>query len=45
MRSNLKSRQAAVAARQCVADGRGIKHWNEYREIPTPPLADAPPFR
>jgi len=38
------NRQAAVAARQCLADGRGGKHWNELKDIPTPPLADAPPF-
>jgi hypothetical protein len=35
------SRQAAVAARACVADGRGQERWQTLREIPVPPLADA----
>ena len=43
MRSQ-KSRQAAVAARQCLADGRGMEYWNEYEDIAVPPLADAPTF-
>ena len=35
------SRQAAVAARMCLADGRGQERWRTVREIPIPPLADA----
>jgi hypothetical protein len=35
------SRQAAVAARMCIADGRGQERWQTLREIPVPPLADA----
>jgi len=36
-------RQAAVAARQCLADGSGVDNWTETKELPVPPLADAPP--
>eukprot|EP00533_Pseudo-nitzschia_delicatissima_P009379 CAMPEP_0116084330 /NCGR_PEP_ID=MMETSP0327-20121206/3747_1 /TAXON_ID=44447 /ORGANISM="Pseudo-nitzschia delicatissima, Strain B596" /LENGTH=1201 /DNA_ID=CAMNT_0003575273 /DNA_START=88 /DNA_END=3693 /DNA_ORIENTATION=+ len=36
-------RQAAVAARQCLADGKGIKSWEQVTNIPMNPLADAPP--
>jgi hypothetical protein len=36
------SRQAAVAARTCVADGRGHGRWLTLKDIPIPPLADAP---
>lgn len=36
------SRQAAVAARHCLADSRGADRWNTVSEIPSPPLADAP---
>jgi hypothetical protein len=36
------SRQAAVAARACVADGRGHGRWLTLQDIPIPPLADAP---
>jgi len=35
------SRQAAVAARQCLADGRGLGKWEPVQNIPVPPLADA----
>jgi hypothetical protein len=35
------SRQAAVAARQCLSDGRGTNRWISYPELPIPPLADA----
>lgn len=35
------SRQAAVAARNCLADGRGMERWIAIKEIPIPPLADA----
>ena len=35
------SRQAAVAARHCIADGRGQSRWLTVDEIPVPPLADA----
>lgn len=37
------SRQAAVAARQCLADGRGQNRWITSAEVPVPPLADAAP--
>jgi len=36
------SRQAAVAARKCLADGRGGERWLSVHDIPIPPLADAP---
>jgi hypothetical protein len=36
------SRQAAVAARHCLADSRGADRWVTVGEIPSPPLADAP---
>ena len=36
------SRQAAVAARHCLADSRGADRWVTVSEIPSPPLADAP---
>lgn len=35
------SRQAAVAARHCLADGRGTNRWATEDELPIPPLADA----
>ena len=35
------SRQAAVAARHCLADSRGHDRWVAVGEIPSPPLADA----
>ena len=38
------SRQAAVAARQCLADGRGQNRWITSTAVPVPPLADAAPF-
>ena len=38
------SRQAAVAARNCLADGRGAERWVTAKLIPTPPLADAAAF-
>ncbi|GKY91495.1 hypothetical protein MPSEU_000121700 [Mayamaea pseudoterrestris] len=38
------SRQAAVAARNCLADGRGAGRWNNLSGMPIPPLADAAPF-
>lgn len=38
------SRQAAIAARQCVADGSGLEGWKEIDKIPIPPLADAVPW-
>lgn len=37
------SRQAAIAARQCMADGSGLGRWEELDEIPIPPLADSVP--
>jgi hypothetical protein len=37
------SRQAAIAARQCLADGGGVDRWIEIEELPVAPLADAPP--
>ena len=38
------SRQAAIIARQCLADGEAINHWKQVDGIPTFPLADAPPL-
>ena len=38
------SRQAAIAARNCLSDGRGAGRWRTLEEIPTPPLADASAF-
>lgn len=38
------SRQAALAARHCLADGRGLGRWTATDYIPIPPLADAAPF-
>ena len=37
------SRKAAIAARQCLADGGANNSWQQIDEIPIPPLADAPP--
>lgn len=37
------SRQAAVAARHCLADGRGRQRWLSLHTVPVPPLADAAP--
>jgi hypothetical protein len=39
----LTSRQAAIAARQCLSDGSGLNSWREVEDIPIPPLADAAP--
>lgn len=38
------SRQAAIAARQCLSDGSGLEGWREVDKIPVPPLADAVPW-
>jgi len=38
------SRQAAIAARQCLSDGSGLEGWREVDKIPIPPLADAVPW-
>lgn len=38
------SRQSAISARQCMADGRGLDRWQEVDELPVAPLADAPPW-
>ncbi len=35
------SRQAAVAARHCLADGTGSGAWVPVKDIPVPPLADS----
>jgi hypothetical protein len=35
------SRQAAVAARNCLADGRGADRWVALPDLPIAPLADA----
>lgn len=35
------SRQAAVAARNCIADGRGVDRWVAMPDLPIAPLADA----
>lgn len=37
------SRQAAVAARHCLHDGRGVERWLSVETVPVPPLADAAP--
>ena len=37
------SRQAAVAARHCLGDGRGQLRWLSLETVPVPPLADAAP--
>eukprot|EP00985_Skeletonema_marinoi_P030547 scaffold32567_cov143-Skeletonema_marinoi.AAC.7 len=37
------SRQAAVAARHCLSDGRGQQRWLSLETVPVPPLADAAP--
>jgi hypothetical protein len=37
------SRQAVVAARNCLADGRAYGRWTTLQEIPIPPLSDAAP--
>mmetsp|Transcript_37114 Transcript_37114/g.42454 ORF Transcript_37114/g.42454 Transcript_37114/m.42454 type:complete len:1352 (+) Transcript_37114:147-4202(+) len=37
------SRQAAICARQCLADNRGTRSWKQIQNIPVTPLADAPP--
>ena len=37
------SRQAAVAARHCLADGRGVQKWLSLETMPVAPLADAAP--
>lgn len=39
----LTSRQAAIAARQCLSDGSGLNAWREDKDIPIPPLADSAP--
>jgi len=36
------SRQAAIAARQCLLDGRGKDQWIPVQNLPIPPLADGP---
>ena len=38
------SRQSAVAARHCLADGRGENIWTAYKSLPVPPLADSAPY-
>lgn len=38
------SRQAAIAARQCLGDGSGLDGWREVDKIPIPPLADSVPW-
>jgi hypothetical protein len=38
------SRQAAIAARQCLSDGSGLDGWREVDKIPIPPLADSVPW-
>lgn len=37
------SRQAALAARHCLTDGRGQNQWITYESLPLPPLADKAP--
>lgn len=38
------SRQAAIAARHALADGRGAGRWISIDDLPVPPLADASAF-
>ena len=38
------SRQAALAARHCLADSRGSDRWASMKDLPSPPLADAAVF-
>jgi hypothetical protein len=38
------SRQAAIAARQCMTDGSGLGRWEEVEDLPVPPLANSPPW-
>ena len=38
------SRQAAITARQCMADGSGLGWWEAMEDLPVPPLADSPPW-
>jgi hypothetical protein len=38
------SRQAAISARQCMADGSGLGRWQEVEDLPIPPLADSAPW-
>ena len=38
------SRQAAIAARQCLADGRGAEAFTTARVLPVAPLADSAAF-
>ena len=37
------SRQAAIAARHCLSDGRAYGRWSNLHEIPIAPLSDAAP--
>jgi len=39
------SRQAAIAARKCLLDGRGQSRWLAESQVPVPPLADASPCK
>ena len=38
------SRQAAIAARKCLADGRGAESFKTIDSLPVPPLADSAAF-
>jgi hypothetical protein len=38
------TRQAAIIARQCLADGSARNRWKQVDHIPIYPLADAPPW-
>lgn len=38
------SRQAAIGARKCLADGRGSGRWTTIDDLPVAPLADASAF-
>jgi hypothetical protein len=31
-----------VAARACIAEGRGHNQWMTFHDVPIPPLADVP---
>ena len=37
------SRQTAISARQCLSNGGATNTWKQIDDIPTHPLADAPP--
>lgn len=38
------SRQSAIVARQCLADGVAANNWMQVKDLPIYPLAEAPPL-